>query len=804
MSENLKSVCGIVSEEPAKPGTKAKPVIKKVSLVKKKRPQVDKYLTESSSRGTPLRDDFDRSGSKSNSASRRRQVNFNRRQVQKPSRPKKASEEYGMAKKAESSSGKNTKQSSKQGLLPEQSSLHLFEPNLMNDEDFNDLEKNCDNKKLKQSRKQATKLKKSSSMLGSKSRDKKGRSKDRLNRSFQMQRKVSGMDMKAFATQKSSAEKGPVIVPDRHNEMSFRNKNFQSNLSAMSSNSKSVRASPQVAPGKTGPARERNFTLGPMELGNKLFQNFNAEIQSKSGTDTVSQKTFLTESNNTSTNIFAQKLRERSKSGHKGSAITEIKEDVRERLETKDDLDVHNEYGIGRGKSTSAEQNLLVDSDSEKANLDSKIKKNIRNSIKEDSLFGEPFREFMETAPGAYEIKPMGPFGSEKDPNPFQKGRVFKKSKTQAKNQNSARISFEMTAEQLEKKRQEMRGNKFEIHADKTLESKSPSNRSISFENQGRKKFFIERQTEKGRKMNKSNSVVLEPSEASKHEQKKRKQSVRDRKEGGMQMAPRDKASKNVFMSSVENNLFMRQDRPRDSIDPPRKAMAPQSDKKAKNLKPVMANKSLHSNFKFGTASTPTGKLNMFGQKPKGNMAYNSHQQSFMKTIPSISGANETEKEHFSTPKIFSEFDLNRYDEKHDSIDLMDEDEEDFDLHFDPGQPLSEMKSDIITSNLQKNLNFKKEETAKNTLKKQLTKDQKHMMISREVINNSRNTKKSNTSQESGARVHINTFGKPRIKFEIPDKKRESLATEKLQNRPKQFTFNNKMVLNSFRSKNLK
>jgi hypothetical protein len=225
-----------------------------------------------------------------------------------------------------------------------------------------------------------------------------------------------------------------------------------------------------------------------------------------------------------------------------------------------------------------------------------------------------------------------------------------------------------------------------------------------------------------------------------------------------------------------------------------------QSDKKKKNgVNKIIENKSLHSNFKFSSANSKKGKINMFGKKPTGNMAYQSQSKNLLNTI---SNKNPTIPNLQSNSKIYSEFDLDQYD-KNDSIDLMDEDEEDFDIDFDIQQPMTKMKSDIISNNLQKNLNNSKNNSKKNSLLKQLNPPNKakSMMINRDIIDNSNHTKQSNTSHGSNNQIYINTFGKKRMNFEIPNNKK---INEKVETRPKQFTFNNKMVLNSFKNKNSK
>lgn len=263
------------------------------------------------------------------------------------------------------------------------------------------------------------------------------------------------------------------------------------------------------------------------------------------------------------------------------------------------------------------------------------------------------------------------------------------------------------------------------------------------------------------------------------------------------------KKNNNVFMSSVENNLFMRNDKNQDSLDNQNmkeKSKVPQSEEKkqvAKNL--IMENKSLHSNFKISSANTKSNKLNMFGKKT-GNMAYSTQPKKMLNTISSISYQNPTIPSLTSNNKIYSDFDLDQFEDKNDSIDLMDEDEEDdFDLNFDIDKSMTEMKSKIISNNLQKNLNSK--ELNKNSLTKQLNgvkSGGKNMMINRDIIDNSNHTKVSNTSHGSN-KIYVGTFGKKRMDFGGLDKKKDIV-----QNRPKQFTFNNNMVLNSFKNKNSK
>jgi hypothetical protein len=775
-----------------------KPKIKKNTLNQKAKIDRNLYTTEPKNNESEKEDSKKRRQSLKQKKSRK--VQFNRKKKERPSRQKESNEEYGIVNKVKFTGEIKQSKEKDQFVPPDNNSLQLFEPNLMNDDDFNDMKDNCDNKKLKKSIKS---MKKSNSMLGKKSNFsmKPQKSQDRLNKSFNMER--INMNMKPFATQ--TKPQNHIIKTD-HNEMSFRNKNFQSNLSVMSNISKNTdKAIPKII--KPGPARERNFTLGPMEMNNKLFQQFNAETQSKSGADNVSQKTFLTESNNTVSNIFNHKLAEKGKALSRNLEIMEIKEDARERQDTRDEKVVRSEYGL---KEQTSLENIITGT-KRKESLDVKIKKNIRNSIKEDSMFGEPFVEFLETNQNAFEVNPDKVFSISDNKNPFAKEGVFKKSKTMKtqNNHESARISFEMTADQLKKKRQEMKkGNKFEIEADKTLGAKSPSNRSISFENQARNKFFVERNNEKNKKLNKSNSMMLDGKSTVKSEVEKEalNQSFNMKEP---EFKKKKKKNSNVFMSSVENNLFMRQDKNQDSLDGQNMKENPknaQSDKKKKVSKnPIIENKSLHSNFKFSSANTKPGKLNMFGKKT-GNMAYTSQPKNILKSISSISYQNPTIPSLASNNKIYSEFDLEGFEDKNDSIDLMDEDEEDdFDLNFDLEKSMSKMKSKIVANNLQKNLISGNKNKQKNSLAKQLSAGNqggKNMMINKDIIDNSTHTKKSNTSHGSN-KMYVGTFGKKGMNFGGLDNNK-NLKNDNVQNRPKQFTFNNNMVLNSFKNKSSK
>jgi hypothetical protein len=779
-----------------------------------------------------------------------RSVNFNRKKVKKPSRNPHPKEDF--------LSGKNQlpamrKISSKKNdfQLPDENSLHLFEPNLMDDEDFNDIKKNNDNKKIRpksnfnknqmsnsKGRREKfnhKKIKKSNSMLGTNSNTQRSHleSSERLNKSFQMNQVSSKNNMKPYSSNMRNASHG--LRNDKHSEMSFKikkskrelppalNAKNQSQFNSKKSNQNSTKK-PNMGGGTNNPGRERNFTLGPMGFSNKVFQNFNAENQSKAGTnDYNSQKTFLTESNNT--NVFVAKSIQ-NKSVLTDVSNMEIKEDVRERQETEGQKS-QNEYGYKELRAQTSIENDIQggrQSEQEGDSLDNKIKKNIRNSIKEDSMFGEAFNEYNDMPSNPFEMKPNKVFSISNNDPQLGKDSAFKKSKTEKfeKQLDSARISFEMTSEQLKKKREELKKNpKYEIEADKTLGNKSPSNRSISFENKAKNRFYVEKQKElKKKKIKKSNSIMMNKTDTTENmkEQHLLNKSLGDFSEPEFKNPKESEKAKNVFMSSVENNIFAKF-----SPDLRKKTLAvdqngPKSDQKKNplSMNPILANKSLHSNFKFSSTNQRTKKINMFGAKPKGNMAYSSAQNSMLQSIPSLSQNNPGSPSINSNKKLFNNFDIEEFEDKNDSIDLMDEEDEDFDLNFDMNQSINKVKSKVLNSSNKMTPNnfmnsasqkMSNNPNIKNSLQKQLDLKQRvnsPMMLQKEVIDNSANTMRSNTSHSSGKKNFIHTFGKKPFEFENgkqSEAKAKAKARESIQIRPKQFTFNNKMVLTSFKNK---
>ena len=721
--------------------------------------------------------------------SNKRIVNFNKRKIPKPTRSNEPEEPTNQLPNIRKIS--SAKQDFK---LPDENSLHLFEPNLMEDEDFNDIKNNNDNKKAKSRGRR--KIKKSNSMLGKTDGSEKP---GRLNKSFQVTRTTPRRNMKPYTSETGGSSK--VMRQDRHNEMSFKNKPSHAggNAQARANENGEGKA---VQPG-SGQGRERNFTLGPMGFSNKLFQNFNAETQSKKThtNDYNSQKTFKTESNNT--NVFAAKSIQ-NKSVLTDVSNMEIKEDIRERQGIQETMP-QNEYGYKELREQTSIENDLLNSRQSRGgdNLDSKIKKNIRNSIKEDSLFGEAFQEYLDRSENPFEVKPNKVFSiSNNDPN-YNPDSAFKKSKTETfqKDIESARISFEMTPGQLNQKRQEMRqAQKYEIEADKTLGNKSPSNRSISFENKAKNRFFVEKQNKKkAKRINKSNSMMLKMSDNEDVVSKEMNRSFSDFSEP--EIKQKTSKSKNVFMSSVENNKFSKL--VAEAKKKEENKQTHQSDRKnAKKVKmnPIIANKSLHSNFKFSSMSPLKGNVNMFGAPaPKGNMAYSSSQNKALHTISSISNQNPTSPNLPSNQQLYLDFEIDKLNEKNDSIDLMDEDdEEDFDFNFNINRKAGNFEQNEKTKNMSGNLGSKKNSLGKHLELKQRTNSP--MILQKEIIDNSEHTNRSNTSHASGKKNFVHTFGKKNLEFE-GNLKEARTRKETLQNRPKQFTFNNKMVLTSFKNK---